>query len=113
LRLLQNYDWPGNIRELENAVVRAAALCEDTVPPEVLPENICRGGDATLIGNEEQTATVFAMKGKEWPTLSEVEGRYVARVLAHTGGNKQSAARLLGVDRNTLKRMIDRHNLRT
>jgi DNA-binding protein Fis len=53
------------------------------------------------------------MKGKEWPTLSEVEARYVARVLAYTGGNKLSAARLLGVDRNTLKRMIDRHDLTT
>jgi DNA-binding NtrC family response regulator len=113
LRLLENYDWPGNVRELENVVIRAAALCEDTVPPEVLPENICRGNDAALIVDEEQTAAVFATNGKEWPTMSEVEGRYVARVLAHTGGNKQSAARLLGVDRNTLKRMIERHNLST
>jgi two-component system, NtrC family, response regulator AtoC len=113
LRLLENYDWPGNIRELENVVIRAAALCDDTVPPEALPENICRSDDAALTGAEEQIAAVFAMKGKQWPTLSEIESRYVARVLAHTGGNKLSAARLLGVDRNTLKRMIDRHDLTT
>jgi DNA-binding NtrC family response regulator len=48
---------------------------------------------------------------EEWPTLSDVEGRYVARVLAHTGGNKQAAARLLRVDPKTLDRIIKRHNL--
>ncbi|MDQ3744340.1 MAG: helix-turn-helix domain-containing protein, partial [Acidobacteriota bacterium] len=44
-------------------------------------------------------------------SLSELEGRHIARVLAHTGGNKQAAARLLGIDRTTLQRMIKRHGL--
>ena len=48
---------------------------------------------------------------EDWVTLSEIEGRYVARVLEHTGGNKQAAARVLSVDRKTLDRMIKRHNL--
>jgi DNA-binding NtrC family response regulator len=47
----------------------------------------------------------------EWVTLSEIEGRYVARVLEHTCGNKQAAARVLAVDRKTLDRMIKRHNI--
>lgn len=47
----------------------------------------------------------------EWVTLSEIEGRYVARVLHHTGGNKQAAARVLSVDRKTLDRMIKRHHI--
>ena len=47
----------------------------------------------------------------DWVTLSEIEGRYVARVLVHTRGNKQAAARLLSVDRKTLDRMIKRHNI--
>ena len=47
----------------------------------------------------------------EWVTLSEIEGRYVARVLEHTRGNKQAAARVLEVDRKTLDRMIKRHNI--
>ena len=47
----------------------------------------------------------------EWVTLSEVEGRYVAQVLEHTGGNKQAAARILAVDRKTLDRMIKRHHI--
>ena len=49
--------------------------------------------------------------GEDWVTLSEIEGRYVARVLLHTGGNKQAAARVLSVDRKTLDRMIKRHHL--
>jgi DNA-binding NtrC family response regulator len=48
---------------------------------------------------------------EEWPLLSELEGRYVRRVLAHTGGNKQAASRILGVDRKTIERMIKRHQI--
>ena len=47
----------------------------------------------------------------DWVTLSEIEGRYVSRVLLHTRGNKQAAARVLSVDRKTLDRMIKRHNI--
>jgi DNA-binding protein Fis len=44
-------------------------------------------------------------------TLSQIEALHVACVLAHTRGNKQAAARILGIDRTTLKRMVKRHNL--
>ena len=47
----------------------------------------------------------------DWVTLSVIEGRYVTRVLEHTGGNKQAAARVLAVDRKTLDRMIKRHHI--
>ena len=47
----------------------------------------------------------------DWVTLSVIEGRYVARVLEHTHGNKQAAARVLAVDRKTLDRMIKRHHI--
>ncbi|HEX5964739.1 MAG TPA: helix-turn-helix domain-containing protein [Pyrinomonadaceae bacterium] len=50
---------------------------------------------------------------EEWVPLSVIEGRYVAKVLEHTRGNKQAAARVLGVDRKTLDRMIKRHNIET
>lgn len=50
---------------------------------------------------------------EEWVTLAEIEGRYVAKVLAHTRGNKQAAARVLRVDRKTLDRMIKRHHIET
>ncbi|HEV2764284.1 MAG TPA: sigma-54 dependent transcriptional regulator [Pyrinomonadaceae bacterium] len=120
LELLESYAWPGNIRELENAVVRAAALCEHTVRPEDLPERIRRAGETlrhqptpTAPAPTDAPARVEPSAGgdREWVTLSEVEGHYVRRVLEHTRGNKQAAARLLGVDRKTLQRMIQRHRI--
>ena len=110
LRLLEKYDWPGNVRELENAVVRAVALCSETVRPEDLPEHIRRLRDESQV--EEQSAAIVALpKEEEWPSLDLIEGRYVARVLIYTGGNKQAASRVLCVDRKTLERMIKRHNI--
>ncbi|MDQ3804184.1 MAG: sigma-54 dependent transcriptional regulator [Acidobacteriota bacterium] len=109
LRLLEDYDWPGNIRELENTVLRAAALCDHVARPTDLPEAVRIGQAGGGAGEDEE---IFDPPGgKGWLTLTEVERRYVARVLSHTRGNKQAAARLLAVDRNTLKRMIGRHNL--
>ena len=60
---------------------------------------------------KSQPADASQLMGEDWVTLSEIEGRYVARVLTHTGGNKQAAARLLSVDRKTLDRMIKRHHI--
>lgn len=106
LELLERYNWPGNIRELENAVVQAVAMCDGTIRVKDLPQRVCNHalpGEATKF---EATPAV-----EDWVTLSEIEGRYVARVLEHTSGNKQAAARVLDVDRKTLDRMIKRHNI--
>jgi DNA-binding NtrC family response regulator len=59
--------------------------------------------------DEQSIATELA--NDDWVTLSVIEGRYVARVLEHTHGNKQAAARVLAVDRKTLDRMIKRHHI--
>jgi two-component system, NtrC family, response regulator AtoC len=111
LRLLEAYAWPGNVRELENAVVRAAALCEHAVRPEDLPERVRLNtaepaAEVISTGDENATGAVT-----NWLSLAEVEGQYVARVLHYTGGNKQAAARLLGIDRKTIDRMIERHKI--
>lgn len=110
LNLLQKYSWPGNIRELENAVVRATAMCDGLIRAQDLPERIRKddepGGDNT---SAIETGQAAPEENEEWPSLSQIEGRHVARVLVHTHGNKQAAARVLGVDRKTLDRMIRRH----
>jgi transcriptional regulator with GAF, ATPase, and Fis domain len=111
LELLERYTWPGNIRELENAVVRAAAMCDGTIRIQDLPERVRHQNQEEAGPNGAEQTNARQVEAQEWPALAEVEGRYVARVLAHTRGNKQAAARLLGVDRKTLDRMIKRHNI--
>jgi DNA-binding NtrC family response regulator len=65
----------------------------------------------TIQGTDQQTQISDESLNEEWVTLSVIEGRYVARVLNYTGGNKQAAARVLSVDRKTLDRMIKRHQI--
>jgi DNA-binding NtrC family response regulator len=115
VQLLENYDWPGNIRELENAIVRAVALCDQAVQAEDLPERV---RDFRQERIEEIISPVPAQKAgsngdeeEELLSLSEVEGRHIFRVLERTGGNKQAAARVLGIDRTTLQRKLERYNL--
>jgi DNA-binding NtrC family response regulator len=110
IRLLEQYAWPGNIRELENVVVRAAALCQGAVRPEDLPEHI-RDYHPPAAEPAPEAAAGAAGADETWPSLAEAEGLYVSRVLAHTGGNKQAAARILNIDRKRVDRIIKRHEL--
>jgi DNA-binding NtrC family response regulator len=97
---LGDYDWPGNVRELQNAIERATALCDhDLILPDDLPERIRGHRRApTLLAGDDPSALV---------PLEVVEQRYIAHVLAATGGNKTLAARILGVDRKTLYRRLE------
>ena len=70
-----------------------------------------RKSTAAAAANVEETSAAASSQPEQWLTLEEVEQRYVARVLVHTGGNKQAAARVLGVDRKTIERMIKRHHI--
>jgi len=102
--LLENYDWPGNVRELENAVLHAASLSDQNIYPDHLP---------VRIRESSRDAGSFALKDEsddpqKWVTLAEMEAEYVAKVLRHTGNNKQAASRLLNIDRKTLTRIANR-----
>jgi two-component system response regulator AtoC len=112
VELMEQYPWPGNIRELGNAVMRAAALCDQVVRPDDLPEEL-RGCAANVPSGAEAASPRESpiLLVSEWLSLEALGGEYVARVLVHTGGNKQAAARLLEVDRKTLDRMIHRHKI--
>jgi DNA-binding NtrC family response regulator len=93
---LSAYDWPGNVRQLENIVARALALnVTGVLGPQDFPEPI---GDAPK--------KVAGLAG-DMPSLAELSRRYAAYVLQHVGGNKSEAARLLEVDRKTLYKLLD------
>ena len=107
LETLKNYSWQGNIRELENAILQAVSLCDGIVYPEHLPLRIQHYLQESPIA--ESADSVAAESEASWMTLAEMEAKYVAQVLAHTGGNKQSAARMLNIDRKTLTRIVKRN----
>src|SRR5438132_1523988 len=94
LQKLMRYQFAGNVRELENLIEGALALTTDPV---------IDSGDLLL------PISVSATAGEELsadlPKLNELQRRYIARVLAFTGGNMSKAAKILGIDRKTLYRM--------
>jgi two-component system, NtrC family, response regulator AtoC len=97
LAALKAHAWPGNVRELENAMARAVAMCQrDVVLPADLPPTV---GAAMPLSTEPQSID------GGWPTLAEVERRYIGKVLGRTEGNKTAAAAILGIDRRTLQRL--------
>ncbi len=92
--LLEAYPWPGNVRELENAIERAIALAQsDTIQP----------GDLPAFGQEARTNMVEAGAARAI-TLRDLQEQYIARILDDTGGDRERAARILGVHPRTLRR---------
>ncbi|HEX3236753.1 MAG TPA: sigma-54 dependent transcriptional regulator [Gemmatimonadales bacterium] len=105
-RRLLGYEWPGNIRELQNVLERAMLLAEQDVigyehlPTEVHPPASSPGADATPVPDPGPMRS-----------LESVERDHVMRVLAACGGNREETSRILGISRRTLSRMIQRWNL--
>jgi DNA-binding NtrC family response regulator len=97
---------------LENAVLHAASLCDQVVYPEHLPLHVQKSFEKSRVDSKSPEQILSASPEQdEWLSLDEIEAKYVAQVLSHTGGNKQAAARILKIDRKTLMRIIKRHNL--
>ena len=107
------YDWPGNIRELQNVLERALVLAEqDVIGPEHLPAEVRPGGgppDPPAPDADE--APVVSPSVNVLLSLEEVERRHVLRVLEATGGSREEASRILGISRRTLTRMVQRWGL--
>jgi transcriptional regulator with GAF, ATPase, and Fis domain len=105
------WDWPGNVRELENVLERALVLAElDVIGPEHLPEAIRAGlqPQAPPAPVTTQGPPVEPVPTIELVTLDELDRRHVFRVLAAMKGNREDSARVLGISRRTLTRMIQR-----
>jgi DNA-binding NtrC family response regulator len=99
--LLMNYDFPGNVRELENIIERGVALANDTtVEIAHLPEDL-----------RELSIRTFRKKEGKIPSLEDQEISYINWVLKEVGGNKTLAAQILGIDRVSLWRKLKKYGL--
>ncbi|HVV82506.1 MAG TPA: sigma 54-interacting transcriptional regulator, partial [Kofleriaceae bacterium] len=95
---LRQHSWPGNVRELRNTIEHAIAMARsDRIEVDDLPDPLQAAPDP---------AATAAAAAAAWPTLADRERAYIDEVLAHVGGNRTAAARLLGVDRRTLMRKL-------
>lgn len=100
MRRLIAYDWPGNVRELENAIERAVALGSGPIVSV-----------ADLPSNLQYPTTERVPEKDEILPLEELERRAILRTLRETGGDKLSAARMLGIGKTTLYRKLKQYNM--
>ncbi|MGY0392241.1 sigma-54-dependent transcriptional regulator [Bizionia sp. KMM 8389] len=93
LNALERYNWPGNIRELENVIQRAVIMCDRQVTIENLPEEL-------------KYKITFPDDDQQLKPLKIVEKDYILKVLEATNNNKTKAAKILQIDRKTLSEKI-------
>ena len=99
LKIMYRYDWPGNIRELENAVMRAIALGRGTeILPADLPPPLC-----SEIGTSLDSRQSAALKGK---SLADYEQAAILSALQKCSGNRKKAAQILDIGEATLYRKL-------
>lgn len=107
--LLQNYSWPGNIRELKNVIERTMILSpEGNIDAINLPQEI-RESKSTS-GAESAPGTQNSAEKRPFTTLHELEDSYIHEVLAATGNNKTRTAKILGIHPTSLMRKLKKES---
>ena len=101
LRRLQGYGWPGNVREVRNAIERAMLLAEGPT---------LEAGDFPLLGGRPQDAHGIALPA-DGVSLEELERSLVVQALERSGGNQTRAATLLGLNRDQIRYRIEKFGL--
>ncbi len=101
---LSDYSWPGNVRELRNYIESAVALTDhEKILVEDLPEKIRAYKKSELRLDADDPGGLRSME--------EIEHRYIEHVLKAAGGNKTNAAQILGFDRKTLYRKLEKYKI--
>ncbi|MGG7143117.1 sigma 54-interacting transcriptional regulator [Clostridium nigeriense] len=102
--ILKNYNWPGNIRELENVIERAINLLDSeslTIEPKHLPKSIVKNKYKNTFREERKLSEI----------IESVEKRSIERCLSETKWNKNKTAKLLGISRASLYKKIEKYNI--
>jgi DNA-binding NtrC family response regulator len=108
MMMLQAYDWPGNVRQLQNAIERAVALAEtEYLDVSDFPERIVRVRPETADANQDADDLLATRKR----IIRGYERDYVVRLLKEHAGNISAAARQAGINRRTLYRLLDRYDI--
>jgi len=111
LHYLQQYHWPGNIRELQNVLERMVGLCGgdrigvDNLPPEILAPT------APPAPGLDKTIAVTTLREKRKDVLAERERQEIINLLSKYGGNISRVARAMEISRNTVYRKIKQYNI--
>lgn len=108
LEILRAYPWPGNVRQLKNAIERMVVLARtETLTPDLLPPEVLAGG-------AESAPPLDAAGGETLPfkeAVRDFKRAHIARALARAGGNQTRAAQQLGIQRSFLCRLIKEYGL--
>jgi len=107
---LSAYTFPGNVRELENALTSAAALCSNnSITLDCLPQPIAAANSAAAASSTDVEAACALISDR--PTMEELQSRYFQFMLREVEGNRHRAAEVLGLNRRTVQRLIARYGL--
>lgn len=99
MKILQQYEWPGNIRELENVIEHAVVLCpSETIVPKELPDYLPQ--------NSTSSSNLCLELPEEGISLEEIERKAILKTLEKTAGDKVAAAQMLGIGLSTLYRKL-------
>jgi len=97
-RLMANYQWPGNVREVRNLIERLVILgSSDSIEPQHLP---------VQFATQARQPVVTESSGDEPRTLAEVERAYIGQIMQRVESNKSKAAKILGISRQTLRKKL-------
>jgi two-component system response regulator HydG len=118
MELLNSYDWPGNVRQLEHAIERACILCKGTtISLELLPREITPDDTAQTelfsAGQATEPAIQAHLRQQHLDEADLETCREILTALKTAGGNKAKAARILKIDRSTLYRKIRELHINT
>jgi DNA-binding NtrC family response regulator len=106
MKMLKNYHWPGNIRELQNIIERAIVLCKgEYITPKELPDNLTLTMTTSILNYELK-------EGEDLESvIDRIEKEFILRALKKAGYSQTKTAEILGIKRTTLRYKLEKHGL--